>query len=191
MGPGRGTQPHLTESLWLCDAKKPKPNTPKNPQGAEYPSLLPLPTLPVAKQSQAGAVWEGIFALMPSVVPEPYGEGVLAFPPATLQCCCFYGNYFLFNKRSLKSVGLNPILGRSICSFSRGSSAGAVRSWLSLLQGRGVSKPPSQRPFLVIPPHISTFWFSSDGSCQSTGTVCTCCVLQGISVSLQGKLLRV
>lgn len=68
VGPGRGTQPHLTESLWLCDAKKPKPNTPKNPQGAEYPSLLPLPTLPVAKQSQAGAVWEGIFALMPSVV---------------------------------------------------------------------------------------------------------------------------
>lgn len=112
---------------------------------------------------------------------------MLAFPPATLQCCCFYGNYFLFNKRSLKSVGLNPILGRSICSFSRGSSAGADCSWLSLLQGCGVSKSPSQRPFLVIPPHISTFWFSSDGSCQSKGTVCTCCVLQGISVSLQGK----
>lgn len=40
-------------------------------------------------------------------------------------------------------------------------------------------KPPSQHPFLIIPPHISTFWSYSDGPCQSKGPVCTCCVLQG------------
>lgn len=94
---------------------------------------------------------------------------MLGFRPATLQCCCFYGNYFLFNKRRLKSVGLNPVLGRSICSFSRDSSVGVVCSWLSLLQGCGVSKRPSQHPLLIIPPHISAFWSSSGGSCQSRG----------------------
>lgn len=46
--------------------KNPNQTHQKNPQVDAYPSLLPLPMLPAPRQSQAGAVWEGIFALMPS-----------------------------------------------------------------------------------------------------------------------------